>query len=415
LTAAFEARFAARWRAAGGPKRLLLAVSGGGDSIALLRLCLPLSGAGVTLHVATVDHGLRPQSASDAEFVGREAARLGLSCAILRWEGAKPRTGVQAAARARRYRLLAGEAMGIGADAILTAHTADDQAETLLMRIARRTGVRGLAGMAPENFIADGAGPPQRLLRLLLEERRAGLRDYLFACKARFLDDPSNDDPAFERVRARRLLQASTASAAHDLMDLAGRARALQSLADRLERLQFRRADGTFLADGGVLLSSLDDPGLAARLLRAVGGGDHDPDETAAADALAAARNGRRSTLAGAIVEPWEGGLLFRREPAAVLGRAGAQRLSALTLRPGERLLWDRRFSITNIFSAPAEVRPLGPGAKALRSRRLPGLESAPGLFLDGRLAAFPGDDGAGEVALSNLVPERFARAALRF
>lgn len=415
MTAAVEARFAARWRAAGGPKRLLLAVSGGGDSIALLRLCLPLSKAGVTLHVATVDHGLRPQSASEAEFVSQESRRLGLSCAILRWEGAKPRTGVQAAARARRYRLLAGEAMRIGADAILTAHTADDQAETLLMRIAHRTGVRGLAGMAPESFIADAAGPPQRLLRLLLEERRAGLRDYLFACKVRFLDDPSNDDPAFERVRARRLLQTSTASLVHDLMDLAGRARALQSLADRLERLQFRRGDGTFLDDGGVLLSSLDDPGLAARLLRAVGGGDHDPDETAAADALAAARNGRRSTLAGAIVEPWEGGVLIRREPAAILGRAGSQSLPALMLRPGERLLWDRRFSITNIFSAPAEARPLGPSANALQSRRPPGLETAPGLFLDGRLAAFPGDDGPGEVAIANLVPERFARAVLRF
>ncbi|MFN3960407.1 MAG: tRNA lysidine(34) synthetase TilS [Parvularculaceae bacterium] len=415
MTAALEGQFAARWRAAGGPKRLLLAVSGGGDSIALLRLCLPLSEAGVTLHVATVDHGLRPQSAADAEFVSEESRRFGLPCAILRWGGAKPRTGVQAAARARRYRLLAGEAMRIGADAILTAHTADDQAETILMRIAHRTGVRGLAGMAPENLIADGAGPPQRLLRLLIEERRASLREYLSLSGARFIDDPSNDDPVFERVRARRLLRASSDTLAPALMTLAGRARALQSLADRLERRQFHRAEGNFLADGGVLLSSLDDPGLAARLLRAVGGGDHDPDDAAAADALAAARNGRRSTLAGAIVEPCDGGLLIRREPAAVLGRAGSQSLSALRLRPGERLLWDRRFSVTNIFSAPAEVRPLGPDAKALQARRLPGLETAPGLFLDGRLAAFAGDDGAGEVAIANLVPERFARAVLRF
>jgi tRNA(Ile)-lysidine synthase len=185
LTADAEARFAAAWREAGAPKRLLLAVSGGGDSIAMMRLAAPLARGGVRIRVATVDHGLRPASAADADFVMHEAAALGLEAAILRWNGAKPDAGVQAAARAARYRLLASEAERSKAEAILTAHTAEDQAETLLMRIAHSTGVRGLSGMAGEVFIADGAGPPQRLLRLLLGERRKALRDYLAALGAR--------------------------------------------------------------------------------------------------------------------------------------------------------------------------------------------------------------------------------------
>ena len=120
MTAGLETRFAAAWRAAGAPRRLLLAVSGGGDSMALMRLAAPLARAEVSVHVATVDHGLRPASATEARFVLREAAALGLTAVALRWEGDKPAAGLQAAARNARYRLLAAEAGRIGADAILT-------------------------------------------------------------------------------------------------------------------------------------------------------------------------------------------------------------------------------------------------------------------------------------------------------
>lgn len=382
-----------------------------------MRLAAPLVRAGAVIRVATVDHGLRRGSASDAEFVAAEAAALGLSAAVLRWEGEKPATGVQAAARSHRYRLLAAEAARIGADAILTGHTADDQAETLLMRMAHRTGPRGLAGMAPESLIADGAEEPQRLIRLLLGERRAALRDYLAAAGARFVEDPSNEELRFERVRVRRMVEAlpNRDAVIAGLVDLSARARRLQEMADRIEALQFSRAGGVFYPDGSIGLAAHVDLTLAARLLQAAGASDHAPDGEAAAAALTAVRSGRRATLAGAVIEPFRDGVIIRREPAAVLGRGGERAASAILLSPGRRVLWDRRFVVENIFKDAVEVRALGATASALAGFPLPGLEAAPGLFIKGGLAAFPGDCADGETAVRSLIPERFARAVIRF
>ncbi len=417
MTTSLETRFAAAWRAAGAPRRLLLAISGGGDSMALMRLAALLTREGADILVATVDHGLRPSSAAEAGFVSHEAAARGLASAVLRWEGEKPASGLQSAARNARYRLLAAEAARIGADAILTAHTADDQAETLLMRMSHRTGVRGLAGMAVESQIADGAGAPQRLLRLLLGESRAALRQYLAAAGARFIDDPSNDDPRFERVRVRRTIDAASDREAllKSLSELSACARDLRSVSDRMEVLQFHRAGGEFLADGSVRLSSIADPVLAARLFQAAGAGEHAPSEEAAAAALATARSGKRTTLAGAVLD-WVGNrLLFRREPAAVLGRGGAPGVASINLLPGGCGLWDQRFIVRNVFEGPVQVRALGAEAAALGDDRLPALDAAPGLFLAGRLSAFPGDAGAGDTAVHSLVAERFNRRVNRF
>lgn len=385
--------------------------------MALMRLARPLTRAGAEIRVATVDHALRAASAVEAAFVLRETAALGFSGVILRWEGEKPSSGLQAAARNERYRLLSAEAERIRADAILTAHTADDQAETLLMRMAHRTGARGLAGMAVESFIADGPGAPQRLLRLLLGERRAALRGYLAAAGAQFVDDPSNDDPGYERVRIRRKIDAAPdrAAALAALSDLSDRARDLRAVSERLEDLHFHHANGAFLADGSVRLNSFDHPPLAARLLQAVGAGDHAPSEEAAGAAVATGLSGRRSTLAGAVIEFVGGRLLFRREPSAVFGRGGAPGVAPMVLRPGERILWDDRFLVRNTFKKPVEIRALGAEAAALVDDRLMALETAPGLFLSGRLAAFPGDSGDGGAAVQSLVAERFARKVIRY
>ncbi len=412
--------FADRWRSFGAPTRMLLAVSGGADSIAMLNLAASLRDAGAILRVATVDHGLRPASADDARFVQQAAAALDVPAAILKWDGDKPSTGVQAAARAARYRLLAQEARLWRADAILTAHTADDQAETVLMRMAHRSRVRGLGGMAPEILIADGANPPHRLLRPLLGQRPAKLRAFLKDLGAAFIDDPSNDDPRYERVRARRslVLAAHGEEATGALLALADDARRLTSLLDRIDDARLCALDAQFLADGSVRLLAqkisppLDAP-LAARLIGAVGGGET-ADIEAAGLALEAALGGRRSTLAGALVGRAGACIFIVREPAAVLGRKGEAEMMPMPIAPGGRQLWDRRFIIENTFGVAAEIRPLGAAAQSLNADHTETLAAAPGLWAGSRLAAFPGDDGPGDAAFQSLAKERFQRRVVR-
>jgi tRNA(Ile)-lysidine synthase len=183
---------------------ILIAVSGGPDSIALMgllaRWCAQ-DAAKPPLHVATVDHGLRRESASEAQMVGVQAAKLGLSHRVLTWEGAKPATGIQEAARMARYGLLAGEARRVGAQIIATAHTQDDQAETVLMRFLRGSGPAGLAGMAR---LARRGG----LLhwRPLLAVPKLRLIATCDAMGLPFINDPSNADQAYARVRLRDLM-----------------------------------------------------------------------------------------------------------------------------------------------------------------------------------------------------------------
>jgi len=416
-----DARFDADWRLLGAPRRLLLAVSGGADSMALMQLAARLPAGGADVHVATVDHALRAGSSADAQFVLGAAARLGLTAACLRWEGPKPSSGLQAAARGARYRLLAREAERWRADAIMTAHTADDQAETVLMRIMHRTEVAGLSGMAPEIFIADGAGPTHRLLRPLLGWRRAALRAHLSMLSAPFVDDPSNDDARFERVRVRRLLAQSPqrADIVGALAGLAERAGALRRLADRIQRAQVASSAGEFLVDGAIRLRARDlervaDGALAARLIGAVGSGEFVRDE-AAFGALGAALAGRRATLGGALIAREGPHVVFMREPSAVLGRHEGAARAPIRIEAGARVLWDQRFMIENTLGAPAEIRPLGAAAPALTSATdAESLATAPGLWVSAALAAFPGDHDAGDSAIISLAAERFDRRVVR-
>ena len=206
------ARFAAALRRIGLPDGLLphgpllLAVSGGGDSMALLHLMQGRPELRHRLAVATVDHGLRPEAAAEAAQVGRWAAALGLPHHVLRGRpGDLPAGGLQAAARALRYRLLDEAASAVGAAAILLAHNADDQAETVAMRLRRGTGHDGLGGMAPVVRRHDLPGRPL-VLRPLLGFGRTELRDWLRRQAVPWLEDPSNRDPRFERIRVRRAL-----------------------------------------------------------------------------------------------------------------------------------------------------------------------------------------------------------------
>ncbi|WP_081852965.1 tRNA lysidine(34) synthetase TilS [Bosea sp. 117] len=206
---------------------VLLAVSGGPDSTALLLLAARWRTAradGPALYVATVDHGLRAGARAEAEAVGTLAARLGMPHAILDWEGEKPMSGLQEAARDARYALLADHAHTVGASAIATAHTADDQAETVLFRLLRGSGLAGLAGI-PAARPLDGL----TLLRPLLGIGKAELTATCRAAGIAFAEDPSNRDERFARVRLRASLLPALAAAG---LDADGFAR----LAERMAR-----------------------------------------------------------------------------------------------------------------------------------------------------------------------------------
>lgn len=206
-------------------RSLILAVSGGPDSTALLVLAARWRAGikrGPKLLAVTVDHGLRPESAREARAVKRLATRLGVRHRTLRWSGRKPATGVQEAARAARYRLLAAAAKAVGAHHILVAHSSDDQAETVLIRLFHGSGISGLAAMSRET-------PLNGLLvvRPLLDLPKSRLMATLAAVGTPYVADPSNRDPRFLRVRMRTLmpLLAAEGLTGERLARLAGRMR----------------------------------------------------------------------------------------------------------------------------------------------------------------------------------------------
>ena len=196
-----------------GLRGLILAVSGGPDSTALLFMA---AGWATRLErqlkrppklvAVTIDHGLRPESRREAAAVKRLARRLGVAHRTVRWRGQKPATGLQEAARAARYRLLAQEAARAGYEHIVTAHTLDDQAETLLFRLARGSGLTGLAGMAPISPLPARGESEIFLVRPLLGIPKARLIATLKRAGVDYSNDPSNRDPRFARARLRDLL-----------------------------------------------------------------------------------------------------------------------------------------------------------------------------------------------------------------
>lgn len=242
-------RLFADWKAA---PAIVLAVSGGPDSIALMWLAARWRRAltrGPRLIAVTVDHGLRREAAREARDVKRLAKDLDLPHRTLRWSGVKPKTGLPAAARAARYRLLAQAARAGGATHILTAHTRDDQAETLLMRMLRGSGIAGLAAMARESE-REGV----RLARPLLDIPKSQLVATLNRAKIAFADDPTNRDASYTRPRLRALMPV--------LAEEGGDSRNLARLASRLARAN---AAIEVLADGAERYLALRDRNDASR------------------------------------------------------------------------------------------------------------------------------------------------------
>ena len=246
---------------------LLLAVSGGPDSMALMHLAARWAASldlKPTLHVATVDHGLRPESAAEAALVAAAAAKLGLAHATLAWTGDKPRTRVQERARAARYALLAAHARAVGAPNMLTGHHADDQAETVLMRLTRGSGIGGLAGMRRATPLAADV----TLVRPLLDVPKDRLVALCAEAGLASVDDPSNHDPAYARARLRRQ-QAELTRLGLDrdaLLRLARRAARAESA---LEAEVDRVAATLPPTPGGLRLTDRDiQPEILLRLLR---------------------------------------------------------------------------------------------------------------------------------------------------
>lgn len=314
-----------------------VALSGGGDSMALLHLAADWAGGrGRRLLALTVDHGLNPDSADWTAFAGRAARALGADWRGLSWGGPKPATGLPAAARAARHALLADAARAAGARVILMAHTADDRAESDWMRGQGAT-LGALREWAPSPAWPEGRGV--MLMRPLLDVRRAELRAFLKARSASWLEDPANTDPRFLRSRARAAL-----SADHPSSDgRKGSGRDDPALRAGDEGSAYRRdAPGPHLWAGLLILTRAAPARVLAAALLSASGGAAPPRgrRLAALHARIVSGADFTATLAGARVEAVGETVCIMREP----GRRG---LADLVLTPNEPLVWDGRFEIT--------------------------------------------------------------------
>lgn len=313
---------------------IALAVSGGPDSTALMLLAARWRDALTTkpkLVAVTVDHGLRKESKGEAAAVARLARKLNISHRTVRWNGRKPSTGVQEKARAARYRLLGEAAQRAGAAHILTAHTLDDQAETVLIRMSRGSGLTGLGAMTRIAPLPPDGKSLVVLVRPLLDITKARLIATLDIAKIPYVDDPSNRNPRFARSRLRGVMGA-LAEEGLDATRLAQLARRLKRAEGAIEAAVDRAMNELTVElspPGSLCIEAsrfADLPAeIALRLLgRAVArAGDEGPVELGKLEALKCAvdraqtaREGRfRRTLAGAVVTLTDRQLIVERAP----------------------------------------------------------------------------------------------------
>ncbi|MFN4130537.1 MAG: tRNA lysidine(34) synthetase TilS [Paracoccaceae bacterium] len=371
----------------GGEGVVGLAVSGGGDSMAMLHLMAAV--AQRPLAVATVDHRLRPEAAAEAAGVGQVCAGLGLPHEVLVWEHGAIAGNLMDAARRARYGLLADWARAQGICAVLVAHTADDQAETVLLGLARAAGLDGLSGMRPE-WRQGGVW----FRRPLLEVTRAALRGYVQQRGLWFVDDPSNQDVTFDRVKMRGAL-AGLAGVGITAQGLAQVARNLAAVQADLRGMVAAAAAGLVTERAGSLeidragFAALPDA-LARRLVQAgllwLSGADYPPRADALTRMVQALRDGRGCTLGGCLLVQGKQAALLVREPR--------------NLGPEVALgaVWDGRWRVTGPDLGPDlnRVRAVGiEGLAQLPDWRAAGLARAvarvtPGVWDGDRLVAAP-------------------------
>ena len=407
---------------------IAVAFSGGPDSLALLILAAAWvrGRPGARLVALTVDHGLRAGSAAEAGMAARLAAALGVPHRILTWTDPKPGSGIQAAAREARYRLLAAACRAAGAGDLLVAHLLEDQAETFLLRLRRGSGVDGLAAM-PEARPLDAGAPRLRLLRPLLDLPRGRLAATVAQAGLTPVLDPSNENDRFDRVKIRQAMNALEALGfdAAGLADTAGRmARARAALEAQTAALLGAHAVlsrfGHVEVETAGFASAPAETRLRAlaAILKCVSGRAYGPrmDGLAALDAaLADGTLGRGRTLNGVKFSLSRGRLLAVREVAA------AQKSRPLRLAPGEAGTWDGRFDVRLEAAGPhahLDVRALGPeGLSLLAAAGLalplaprPALATLPALWAGPALVSVPhlGTLDAAVKAGTALVPREF-------
>lgn len=288
-------------------ERLGIAVSGGPDSMALLLLAQALRPGMV--EAATVDHGLRAESADEARMVARLCRDLGIAHSIL------PVTvgmgNLQAEARRARYRALDEWMEERGLNLLATAHHADDQAETLLMRLNRGSGLSGLAGVRASGHVP---GSPRKLIRPLLTWRKQELCDLVRSVGVVAANDPSNANDDFDRIRMRKAL------AGADWLDPAAIAQSAGHLADAAEALEWCIAQEWLSCvsqrDGGLFYQPRAPRAVRLGvLMRAIGELGSEPRGSAAARLLDQLEQGEGGNIAGVLATCAQGGWMLRREP----------------------------------------------------------------------------------------------------
>jgi len=404
-----------RFHALCGFDNVIVAVSGGSDSLALLHLVYRWQSdirppRKLRLIAVTVDHGLRTESKLETRLVREGGRAIGIEHRSVSWRGHKPASAIQDAARIARYRLLAEVTHRLpGRSVVLTGHTRDDQAETLLMRLARGSGPEGLAGIAVHTttYGCDVSRP-------ILDLSRSALQDYLRSLNIEWLNDPSNEEMAFERVRvrhngsARYALGLEDAALARTARRMARANTALDHIADQTlcdltqQNIDLRRYGVFTWCDK---CRELPDE-IAIRVLRRVIwrlGGQGDLPALGQTEKLFAdisAKGFRGATLAGCRCVPKQTGnaiqALFFRES----GRAA---LPVLRLCAPATAIWDRRFRIkfhTSTAEA-ATIAAVGSNLSILRQEgastcpeicQIPAeiLRTLPGLYVGNELVAAP-------------------------
>ena len=366
-----------------------LAVSGGGDSLALAALAANWSQtSGRQLAAVTINHQLRPEAEAEALAAGDFCREFGISHTILNWEDWDGAGNLQAAARKARLQLINDWAFRNDIGSVATGHTFDDQAETVLLRLLRGSGVDGLAGMSPSKKRGQLTWH-----RPLLGVRRDALRDYLTHEGLPWIDDPSNDDPRFDRIKARTALAAlaQLGITPEGLVDTASRmARARRALESQTRDL----VDKACRVDRGDVLVAWETVAnaeeeirlrLVSHILKWVSGAAYSPRATALAQAIAALRTGKTHVLMGVIMTTEGPERRFGREFAAVEHERS---------NVGE--IWDGRWKVDGKSTGAEYIGALGEtGIRDCPNWRETGLPqtsliASPAVWAENRLIAAP-------------------------
>jgi tRNA(Ile)-lysidine synthase len=409
------------FRSLAGRSGLVLAVSGGPDSTALMVLIAQWRERPPTL-VVSVDHGVRFESAEEARIAAENADRLDLRARIVK-APPRPQTGnLQDWARRVRYRSLADVAIEMGYDTIVTAHHRDDQAETFLLRLARGSGVYGLAAMADESSYED-----LLLARPLLGLSRETLATIAAASGLPISADPGNTDPRFDRARLRGFMPvlAEHGLTSERLAETAGRLRRAATAHDHyaLRFIRERFAINSFGVATGDARAVADEPEevalrALALLVRSVGGAEYTPR----LDSVEALREAALAADAGESTKRTLGGVVFAAQGRNITIQRewGREGLAEVTTEPGSEVVWDRRFRcIIPLLPGRLQVGPLGRAERRLQaSAETSVIRTLPGLFQNGTLVAVPdgipaADDGPNitRFATTCLVSDRLGLA----